>query len=341
MGGGNKSTTTTDQSGTSNSNTSNSSSTDPWAAQQPYINQAFQKAQEAYAGAYNNGPYDGNYVATGTGQQRAANTNAYDWANGTGTSTVGNILSNGSDMYNSGSMTANSAIGNLLNNATQDQTGNTLATANAYANNPFIAQATNAAMTSANQEAANSTLPSLYRNAAATGNINSDRTAISDGQVRSDLAQKAADISANLSSSAWNTGLNNATQQQSMQNAALGTAASLGSQQQQSGLNALSTGINDMGAVNNQAQGGANANQALNQLGVTNSLDQWQGTQQYPWTALSNYYNIVGNRSWGNSTSSNGSTDTNTTQNGTSETQQQPSMMSSIGSIMGMFGSFI
>lgn len=308
--------------------TQQQSSTSPWAPQQGYLLGAFGDAQNLYNQDTASGPYTGNYVATANPEQTQSYTDAYNFGTG-GYNTANTVLGGvGSDLSNGASNTqsAASALGNY---GSTNQTGNLTNTASQIASGFNVPGEVANSMLAANQEAADSTLPSLYRGAAASGNLNSDRTAISDGVVRQGLAEQAANLGASLQNSAYSTGLSTAQNQNSQQLSALANAGSLGNAQTSAGLNAAGTGLNAGASSASTAEGGANGLNALTQLGLTNALDQFNGTNNYGWTQLSNLMNIIGGKSWGS----------NTTQTGT--TQSNPSGLSTAGSVLGLLGSII
>jgi hypothetical protein len=309
---------------------------DPWAPQQGYLLDAFNKAGGAYNQGMATGPYTGNYVAGQTGQQADANNNAYNWAMGTGQDTVSSILGMGGNNAQTGFNGATGALGALGQFASTDQTKNNIANAGQYADNPYMSGMVDSAMHDAVRTASESTIPNIYRSAAGSGNINSDRAALAQGVVDRGLGEQAGNISANLRGNAYENGINQALQGNAQGLQALSQEGSLGENMGQSGLNALSTGINDQGALVNQATAGANANyQQASQNPLLNALQQYQGTSNFPWQQLQNYYNIIGNKSWGSQTSG--------TSMGTQQQQQQtnPSMMSSIGSGLGILGALL
>jgi hypothetical protein len=309
---------------------------DPWAPQQGYLLDAFNSAQGAYNQGMATGPYAGNYVAPQTGQQADANNNAYNWAMGTGSNTVGSILGMGGNNAQTGFNGATGALGALGTFAGTNQTQNNIDNAGKYADNPYIGGMVDSAMHDAVRTASESTIPNIYRSAAGSGNINSDRAALAQGVVDRGLGEQAGNISANLRGNAYEQGINQALQGDAQGLQALSQEGSLGENMGQSGLNALSTGINDQGALVNQATAGANANyQQANQNPLLNALQQYQGTSNFPWQQLQNYYNIIGNRSWGSQTTG--------TSMGTQSQQQQtnPSMMSTIGGGLGILGALL
>lgn len=308
---------------------------DPWAPQQGYLLDAFNAAQGAYGQGTAQGPYQGNYVApTNQNQYNAANT-GYNFANGQGAGAVNGILSTGGANNQSGWAGANGALSGMADFANTDQTGNVINAASRYADNPYISSMVDSAMADENRNAAESTIPNLYRTAAGSGNINSDRTALAQGVVQRGLDEDAGKISANLRGNAYTSGLGYGLQGNAQELQALSQEGALGANVGQSGLNALSTGINDQGALDNMAQNGANAVQQLDQSNLNNQIQQYQQAQNFPWQQLQNYYNVIGNRSWGSQTQ--GTSIGNTTQN----TQNTPSTMSTIGQGIGILGALI
>ena len=300
--------------------TSQSSGTrDPWAAQQPYLLDAFSQAQNAYNTTNAQGAYGGNYVAPTNDNQYSAYNNAYDFANGQGSNAVNGLLSNGSSMTNTGMSGATGALTGLNNFTGTDQTANNVANAGQYANNPYISSMVDASMADATRNASESTLPNLYRGAAASGNLNSDRTALAQGVVDRGLGEKAADVSANLRGSAYGTGINAALQGNQQNLSGLNAMGALGQSMNTTGLGAMLQGINGQGALNTMAQGGANGVQGLDQSGINNALQQYQGQQNFPWSNLQKYYGIIGGQNWGGQTT------------GTATETKDPGTMAKIG----------
>ncbi len=321
MGSG--SSTTTDQSKAEN--------TAPWAAQAPYLKQAFKAAQDAYTKAQSGGPYTGDYVAAPNADQYAQNQSALNFANGAGQGAVGQQLNTGTTLTGLGTGATGSAISGLEGATSGDTLGRTISGANQVAAGFDIPGQVAASMRDANTEAANNTLPSLYRGAAATGNINSDRTALAEGVVKSGLANKAADLSASLRNSTYGTGLTTAQQDTAQKlsgNTALG---SLGNTAAALGTGATSAGVANAGAVNQMGSGAADANQKLSQDVINNNLAKYQGNQAFDWGNLSNLMSVIGGKNWG---SQGTSTSLGTVQN-------NPSLLQNLSSLFGLGGSLI
>ena len=301
----------------------------PWFAQAPYLVSGFVDAQNAYKNQQNQGPYQGNYVApTNADQYNAANTQ-YNNAMGAGTSANDGILNQGYGNMATGYGIGNNAMGSLGSLAANNNGQNLVNTGQGITNqlNSGVQAQVNSAMQAANQNAAENTIPNLYRSAASTGNLNSDRTALAQGVVDRGLQQTAANMAGSLEAQNTQTGLNSAQNLTNQNASMLGTLGSYGMNLGQSGLNALSTGINNFGTLANQAQTGANTVQALDQSNLNNSIQQYQQDQNFPWQALQNYMGVVGGNNWG----STGTSKTTTT--------SSPSGLSVAGGILGSLGS--
>jgi hypothetical protein len=76
------------------------------------------------------------------------------------------------------------------------------------------------------------------------------------------------------------------------------------------GVNAGSAAGNQAGLNFNLLGGAGQLQQQADQAALTNPYNQWQINTQYPWQNLDNYWNIVGNKSWGgiNNQATSGST---------------------------------
>lgn len=317
MGAGNSSNTSQTTSNTASS-----------AAQTPYLNSAFQDAQNIYNQNMAQGPYQGNYVAPTNAAQTNAYTGAYNAAEGL-QGTNNSIIGQGSNAANTGLGGASSALGGLGNFGTTNGTAATTGAAGQFASGFNVPAEVQAATRQAQEQAADTTLPNLYRGASAEGNINSDRTAISQGLVNQGLAENAQTLGATLANQDYGTGLSAAQTGNSQQLQALGLQGSLGSSLGSTGLNAETTGINNQGNLDNQATAGANGLQQLDQSNLNNTIQKYAQQQGFSTQQLQNLMNIVGGKSWGSS----GTTD--------STTQQNPSAMSTVGSGIGAIGSLL
>lgn len=309
----------------------------PWAVQTPYLQNAFQQAQNAYDTNMAQGPYKGDYVAGTTPQTTSAFNQAYNFGtNANNNASVQNQLDNSNGLINSGTDWANQGASGLAG-LSGDQTQNLINQAGAYSNNPYISGAVNAAMYDANQEAANSTLPNLYRSAAGSNALNSDRATLQDATVRNNLNNQAANISSTMRQNAWNSGLSTAQNELNARRSGYGTLANLGQSAVGLGQAGLTSGIADQSRLNQMSAAGATGNQQNQQLDLNNAMAKYQGNQNFPWAALDNYYNVIGSNNWGGTTAwsqmGGGKSDSQTTSN--------PGAASIAGGALGSIGSLL
>ncbi len=317
---------------TQNGTTSQVAVQSPWAPQVPYLKSAFKNAQEAYDANMAAGPYTGDYVAAPNAAQYDQNGRAIDFANGAGSNAVAGQLGAGSTLTGMGIGASGAGIAGLQGATGPNALGNTISGAQQVAGGFNVPGAVQAAMQSANQEASDSTLPSLYRGAAAGGNINSDRTALAQGVVQRGLAQQAAGLSSQLQNQNYQTGLQTALNQNQQNIVGSAQLGSLGNQMSSLGNSATSSGMNSEALNAALGSGAANANQQLDQSTLNNALAKWTGNQNFDFNNLSQLMSIIkGN--YGGTTTTNGTT------SGT--TQQNPSLLQNLSSGVGILGSLI
>jgi hypothetical protein len=307
----------------------------PWGPQLAELTQAFSGANGALTQAQASGAADtpSGFVAGMTPDQLSTFGKMVNYGNGSPTasteaSTGGALAGAGSDATQ-GALTSLGAFDpTKLNN-----TGAITSAAGAYADNPYISGQVSAAMRDANQEAQDITLPGIQRDAAGTGNINSNRTAIANGIVQRGLTQQAGDISANLRGQAYNTGLQTAEGQAQSNNEGILSAATnrgqLGGSAAATGLGGLSSSIADQGNLYGIAGQGGAGEQAGNQANFDNQNAKYSFDQQAPFTPLQNFMSIIGSNNWGSNSNSQGTSTTT------------PSAWQVIGGLMNAGGSLI
>jgi hypothetical protein len=358
--------TNTNQSQWQNSN----STQNPWSAQIPYLMQAFGGASDALGRSQSQGgPND--FVAGLTPEQQQLYHQMYSYGSSNGvpgqTAATGDAL-NGMGMgalsqglsglagFNPGTSGFNpSATSGYAPTAFSD----ILKNANAAANDPSVQGQVDAATRDATR-AAMGDVRQNNQGAAGSGNINSSRAGLTEGLIRSRLGDTVADTSANIRGAAYGRGLSSAlssamagdqtrlgagTSADQMRLSALqgGDQTRLGALSQLTGAggNAVGQGLDawgnslgqSAGLFNLAGQGGAGLQQG-NQLGLDNQMARYQFGQNQLWNPLQNFFNIIGNNSWG------GSTNSSSIGGGTKSTTESPSMASNIGTMVGMAGSF-
>lgn len=305
--------------------------TSPWSVQTPYLKNAFNKAEDAYNQTMATGPYQGDYVATGDAQNQAAFQQAYDFGtNKTNNGYVQNLLDQSNGWLNDGTSWMKQGAEGLASLA-GDQTDNIISNASKYADSPYIAGAINAAMSDANRQASENTLPTLYRNAAGSNALNSDRAALGEGVVQRGLSDLAGNISADMRYKAYDKGIDTSKGEIDSRRQTAGALGQLGLNTANMGMSGVESGISDQSRLNQMSAAGAEGLRTLRQLGLDNDMAKFQGNTNFPWAALSNYYNIIGDKSWG------GTRDWNQMGLGTSQetTTTKPGIGSIAGGVLG------
>ena len=252
------------------------------------------------------GPYMGNYFAAPNATQYGAIDQATNFAQGNAANVGNNQINQGQGLlsnYGTGTNAANA----LYNFGSASQTQNNINTANQYAQNPYIDQMVNAATYGANRNAAENDVPNLYRAAASSGNINSDRSALAQGVIGRGLAENAQNIGATMRGNMWNTGLNQANTQNQQQLGALSNAGSLGANLGGAGSSMMSQGINDQANLSNLYSGAGSALNSLNQSFLDNSLAKYQGQRADQWSPYQQGMGVFGTNNWGSTNTTNSS----------------------------------
>ncbi len=316
------------------SSTNQTTTTAPGGPQAGALNTIYGGLADAYAKSNAMGPYSGDFYSGINPYLQGA----YDQAGNFGAANggVGQTQINTGQGLLGNYGAASNAAGALYNYGTQNQTQNNIATANAYANNPYINALVDSAMDDGQRVAAEQTLPSLYRGAAGTGNINSDRVALSEGVVKRGLGEMAAGMSAKVRGDMWNQGLSTALTQSQQGLGALSNAGTLSSNLGNAGSGLMSQGINDQANLSKLYESAGLGVQGQADRGLANDQAKYNSNYQFPWQNLQNYYNIAGNNNWWGTQNQSG------TSVGFSPVQNQrtaPGALGILGAGLGLAGS--
>lgn len=302
----------------------------PWSGQQPFIKEAFSEAQSIYNKNKAN-PYTGDYIAQpGQNMFDMANRNM-NFYNTTGIDRADNIYGTSQGLLDKGAAGIGNAAGGLFDMAGADRIGQTLDAANRTANNPFISGMVDSAMLDARRNAGENVLPSLYRNAAGTGNLNSSRTAIAEGIVNRGLAEKAAGISSELRGQAYDTGLRVGQRDQEIGADALARSGALFDSMTGRGFGGIADAT---GMRNNAMLGGlemGEAERGFRQMGIDNELAK----RDQDYNNLAKYYGIIGANNWGKT-----GTETTVQKNQPGAAQIAGGVLGGLGSLFGKGGMF-
>lgn len=275
---------------------------DPWSGQQPYLKAGFAEAQNIYNWQKQQPLYQGDFTATASDAAKNAMNNSLNWTNSMGNNVANSSYGYGLSNAQSGLNNTAASSGMLRNMANTDYTGQNIASASQYANNPFMSQMVDAATTDARRNLTENVLPTIDREAAGSGNGLSSRAGIAAGIADRGYQDVVANTSAQLRGDAWNSGLTAAQNDAQMRQSAAQALGSLGMGQTQAGLQGIS-GASDINAQNTQAGvQAATMQNAQDQAALDNSLAKYDYNMYAPSDLLNNYWQMVGQNSYGGTT---------------------------------------
>lgn len=284
----------------------------PSKFQQPFLQTAFDGAQQTFKSQQGTPFYQGDLYASLSPDARASLDRLKGFAFGTGLGGAGTLSSIGTTMAGSAGK-AGSTVDDYLRIAAEDPTQSNIAAARAYAADPSIDAMVDASSRDVVRNLNEGTLPALNRQASAGGNINSSRAGIAEGLARRGAEDRVADISAGLRSDAFNRGLSLASQDRATRLQAMGSAADRYMGLAGTGMAALRTGA-DMGYdAFGQIAAADEADQGDRQGRADADYARWQGQDTRATDLLNRYYGIVGSNSWGQSGTRSGTTVETTT----------------------------
>jgi hypothetical protein len=332
-GGGGSSKTTTSQGQTTQNYYENK---DPWSGQQPYLAEAFQQAQQQYQKSQANPGYTGDFYATPDPGSVDLFNKYQNYASGEGMQSGINTARLGYENAAWGSSNLGSATHGIFQMAGKDQTKGQIASAGQYADNPYMSGMVDAAMRDARRTYSEETVPGIDRNAAATGNMNSTRTAIAQGVADRGLQEKAADVSATMRGQAYSQGLDLASKDTDRKLAAYQAAGGLANDRLSAGLQGQQMGagmLSDFFTVGTNAAAGLDE---FNQRAVDNARMKAEYPEQRSWENLGRYYGLIGANNWGGTTTGN----KQQTESSREKVKNDPGALATIGGLLGAAGSF-
>jgi hypothetical protein len=309
------------------SNTSSTNSFTP--ANIGYLDTGFNAAQNALGTAQANNVAPSGFVAGLTPQQLQQYQQIVASANGNQTpqqlSQLGSTLGTAGTAGIQGALNGYAGFNPTIQSLSQ--------AGNQYAAGENIPAQVQAALRDATNQVRDVTLPGIDSNAAGTGNTNSSRTGIAQGLVERDLANKGADLSAELQNSAYNTGANLQQTNNAQQLQALGGQGATGAAAAGIAPGALTSSVGTGSTLAGLGLLGASGGQQNQQDIYNNQIASNAFSQTNPFTALSQYLQNVGSYNAGG-------TGTGTSV-GDQTTTSTPSMMSVIGALLGGGGSLL
>lgn len=302
---------------------------DPWWGQQPYLQKAFGEASSLYESekARNDPGYTGNFVDTATPQERGVFSNAL--FDNTGTNAASNMAGLGARLGNEGANTLTGVNKDLTAFGNKDWTGQHIADAGRYADNPFMQGMIDASMSDAKRTFSEQTMRGIDQNAAATGNMNSTRSGVAAGIAQRGLADKAADVSSTMRGNAWQQGLQASQADQASLLQSLMGRGQLGQGMVNSGIDASGQASDMLSKDLDRKVLAETLMGQMDQAGIDNAMQKFEYDGTKKWSNLGNFYNIIGDKSWGGTTT------------GVSKSKETPSTLSSIGTGVAVLGSLM
>lgn len=276
-------------------------SSEPWAAQQPYLKSGFEDARKALDAAHTQGNYQGNYTAGLNPYQTQGYNNAANFAQNQGIGASNMMMQQGQNSMGYGSQFGVNAASQLQQLQQGNSTNSILGSAGQYANNPYMNGMVDAASRDVTRNLNENQLTGLDQNAAATGNMDSSRTGVAQGIMQRGAADRIGDISSTMRGNAYNTGLGMAQGQynqdinnQSNVNGQLLSAGNFGRIATDAGLNA---GYNSADALTRAGAGF----QTQDQNTINGNISQFGANQNNGLNLTQKYLSMI-NGNFGQST---------------------------------------
>lgn len=291
--------------GSTRTSTTEQFDTGPSGFQRPYLDQAFQGAQDAYNTASGTPYYTGDRYAGMSEDALGSLDSLRNYASGAGLNTANTLSNIGANMASYAGR-AGDTLDRFTTMAGENPQEANLAAAARYADNPQVQGMIDANSRDIVRNLTEQQLPGIDRTASGMGGINSSRAGVAAGIARRGAEDRIGDVSASIRGDAWNRGLEAAQSDRSTQMSALGTAASAYGNLAGMGMDAMAQGT----AAGYGAYDRINAANGMEQLDRQGQLDadynRWQGEDERQWDILNRYNSIVGGSQWGTSGNSSG-----------------------------------
>lgn len=312
-------------SGANRNNAVNTTTQDPWKVQQPYLLAGFQGAKNNYQNAMQTPYYTGDLYATMNPMQRSAIEGTNAFATGAASDAASGLLNTSTGMLNPASTGMMDAGQGLLSSSMMDPTQANIASAGAYADNPYLSGAIDAASRDVTRKLTEQVLPGINRIGSATGNTNSSRTGIAEGLALRGAQDRIGDISATMRGDAYNRGMQTAEAARQANMQGMQSAGGLFNQAMDNASRGTAAGL-AAGYGNLDAVARAGGMLQADQQGVLDAaLQAYMNKQTQPSDWLNNYMTAI--------KGSYGGTTTERASNG------QPSWLNATQGILGGMGS--
>lgn len=273
----------------------------PWGPQGAALENAFTSATSIFKEKQGTPWYTGDLHAGLNPLTQQGLEGVGTYAGGAGASAAGAVAGSANPMMGGGAL-AMDAYGNLINQANTDPTAGNIANAGKYADNPYMDQMIAGASRDINRNLTENVLPSIDRDATATGNINSTRSGVAEGIATRGANDAIGDISAAMRGGAYKDGLGLAESARTANMGAGATAASGFGNLYGQGLQGSAQGM-DMTYRNLDAMvKSGQISQADAQSQLDAELMRWTQGDSRDMDLLSKYYGVIGSSDWGGTT---------------------------------------
>ena len=268
------------------------STSQPWEAQQPFLQYGFEQAKQATQNALANPVFGGQRVAGLTPEQQALIQQGTQF--GTGQFGQAQNL----QQYGMGALGATAGFGQNAADiygqyAGVDPTQQIINQAGQYANNPYTQGIIDSASRDVTRNLYENQLPSLAMGATGTGNINSTRAGAQQAIAERGAAERLADISSNIRGQFFQSGLGQAQNQynqnlQNQLNANQGVQSAFGA-----GVSGLGAG-QQLGAGGfNLGQTAAGMQQGQQQNEINAAMQQFAEQRDIPLDVITRYMQAI------------------------------------------------
>lgn len=279
--------------------------TKPWKPQRQYLKSGFTRADQLYQDRADTPWYGGDLHAGLDPQTQSGVAGFSDYANGAGQDAINNVSATGSDLLGSRGQYL-SSIGSFRDAASADPTQSNIASAGAYADNPYLSGQIDAASRDVTRNLYENDIPGINRAATGSGNINSSRAGVAEGIARRGAQDQIGDIASSMRGEAWSNGTRLAEMAREANLSGQGQAAGLYGNALNTGLDATSTARDMMvGNLNNLIQAGKISQEDAQKV-LDANLMRWDKNDTRAQDALDRYWGVVGSNNWGSTSTTKG-----------------------------------
>jgi hypothetical protein len=275
---------------------------EPWKPQAKQLENTFNEAKGIYDAKKGSSWYEGDLHAglDPLTQQGIAGAGIY--AQGAGRDAANQVGNSASNILSGSSDQLIGTIGRYADMAGQDPAQANIAAAGQYANNPHLQGQIDAVGSDIRRNLGENIMPSIDREATASGNINSSRAGVAEGIAARGANEAFSRAAGDMRYGAYESGLDRAESARTANMGAMGDAAGLYGNAVQTGMTGAEGGQQmNLQMLNTMIQSGQ-ISQADAQAMMEADFNRWQGNDTRDQSLLNQYYGVVGDKNWGNTT---------------------------------------